>query len=55
MTNKNFELLQSVRDALDEIPVRTYNEVSVKLGVFQAIDQILREEGENLAIPIAGK
>ena len=44
MKKQNIALLVSVRQGLEEIPVRTYDETNLKLGMMQAMDQIIREE-----------
>ena len=40
----NYALIVSVRRALEDIPVRTYDETNLKLGMMQALDQVIREE-----------
>ena len=44
MTKERVALLVSVRQGLEEIPARTYGETNLKLGMMQALDQIIRQE-----------
>lgn len=44
MKKESMALLVGVRQGLEEIPVRTYGETNLKLGMMQALDQIIREE-----------
>jgi len=44
MKKANLELVMNVRRALEEIPVRTYEETNLKLGMMQALDQVIRAE-----------
>lgn len=46
MKDTNVQLLIRIRSAMDELPVRTYQECNIKLGILQAIDQIISEEGD---------
>lgn len=47
MKKGNWELVVKVRQALEEIPVRTYKETNLKLGMMQALDQVIEEEQPN--------
>lgn len=47
MKKVNWELVVKVRQALEEIPVKTYHETNLKLGMMQALDQVIEEEQPN--------
>ena len=44
MKPTSYELLVNIRRGLEEIPVRTYDETNLKLGMMQALNQVLKEE-----------
>lgn len=46
MKKNNWELVKSVRLALEQIAVKSYDETNLKLKVMDALDQVLEDERE---------